>query len=138
MVTMTHKEPIVSDIKMPKIYIAGPMSGHPNGNFEAFFTKEKQLLSEGWDVVNPARMDVELGIDPNQLGKYDYEGCARRDIEVLFQCDAIYMLAEFQYSKGACWERALAKHLGLKRYYEIPRADHEFPKDSTNITQGAD
>ena len=57
---MTHKEPIVSNIKMPKIYIAGPMSGHPNGNFEAFFAKEKQLLSEGWDVVNPARYIVSI------------------------------------------------------------------------------
>ena len=109
-----------------KIYIAGPMSGHLNGNFDAFFAKEKQLVAAGWDVINPAQMDVDNGVDPNDLGEYDYEDCARRDIEVLVTCDAIYMLAGFQFSKGACWERALAKHLGIKRYYEVPRADHEF------------
>lgn len=112
--------------KKPKIYIAGPMTGIPNGNWGAFNAKETQLLSEGWDVINPAKMDAESGIDPNTMGEYDYEDCARRDIEVLVECDAIYMLAGFQFSKGACWERALAKHLGLKRYYEVPRADHEF------------
>ena len=114
------------DSKKPKIYIAGPMTGISNGNWFAFSAKETQLLSEGWEVVNPARMDADSGIDPNSMDEYDYEDCARRDIEVLVKCDAIYMLAGFQFSKGACWERALAKHLGLKRYYEVPRAEHEF------------
>lgn len=111
--------------KKLRIYIAGPMSGYLDGNFPSFFTKEKQLIAEGWDVVNPAQMDVDRGIDPNQLGEYDYEDCASRDIEALHTCDAIYMLSGFQYSKGACWERALAKYWNLKRYYEVPRADHE-------------
>lgn len=123
-----QNKPQKVDSKKPKIYIAGPMTGIPNGNWFAFNAKEIQLVSEGWEVVNPARMDAESGIDPDSMGEYDYEDCARRDIEVLVECDAIYMLAGFQFSKGACWERALAKHLGLKRYYEVPRADHEFNK----------
>ena len=123
-----QNEPQIVDSKKPKIYIAGPMTGIPNGNWFAFNAKEIQLVSEGWEVVNPARMDAESGIDPDSMGEYDYEDCARRDIEVLVECDAIYMLSGFQFSKGACWERALAKHLGLKRYYEVPRADHEFNK----------
>ncbi len=127
-VSWPEPEPKIVDSKKPKIYIAGPMTGIPNGNWFAFNAKEIQLVSEGWEVVNPARMDAESGIDPDSMGEYDYEDCARRDIEVLVECDAIYMLAGFQFSKGACWERALAKHLGLKRYYEVPRADHEFNK----------
>ena len=123
-----QNEPQKVDSKKPKIYIAGPMTGIPNGNWFAFNAKEIQLVSEGWEVVNPARMDAESGIDPDSMGEYDYEDCARRDIEVLVECDTIYMLSGFQFSKGACWERALAKHLGLKRYYEVPRADHEFNK----------
>ena len=125
-VSWPEPAPQTVDSKKPKIYIAGPMTGIPNGNWFAFNAKEIQLVSEGWEVVNPARMDAESGIDPDSMGEYDYEDCARRDIEVLVECDAIYMLAGFQFSKGACWERALAKHLGLKRYYEVPRADHEF------------
>ena len=108
-----------------KIYIAGPMSGLPNLNWEAFDIKEKQLVDEGFDVVNPARMDRDIGLDPENVGEYDYEEAARRDIDALGKCDAIYLMSGFQFSKGACWERALAKHWGLKRYYEVPRHDHE-------------
>ena len=120
-----------------KIYIAGPMSGYPGLNWEAFDTKEKELVNAGWDVVNPAKMDRELGLDPDSLGEYDYEDAARRDIDALRKCDAIYLMSGFQFSKGACWERALAKHWGLPRYYEIPRHDHEwnefFMKATKNI-----
>jgi hypothetical protein len=112
-----------------RIYIAGAMSGHPNLNWDAFDRKEKQLESDGWDVVNPAAMDRDAGIDPTDLGMYDYEEAASRDIDALRSCDAIYMMAGFQFSKGACWERALARDMGLQRYYEIPREDHERPKD---------
>ena len=108
-----------------RIYIAGPMSGHSNLNWDAFDEKEKQLTAAGFNVVNPARMDREIGLDPKNVGEYDYEEAAGRDIEALGACDAIYLMAGFQHSKGACWERALAKHWGLKRYYEIPRHDHE-------------
>lgn len=108
-----------------KIYIAGPMSGYPDGNFAAFDLKEKQLLACGWDVISPAQMDRKAGVHPDKLGEYDYQECANRDVEALMLCDAIYFMAGFQFSKGACWERALAKHQNIKRYYEIPREDHE-------------
>lgn len=113
------------NMKRLRIYIAGPMSGYPGLNWEAFDCKEKELTNAGWDVVNPASMDRELGIDPEYLGEWEYELAAGRDIEALAHCDAIYLMAGFQHSKGACWERALAKRWGLKRYYEIPREDHE-------------
>jgi hypothetical protein len=109
---------------MTRIYIAGPMSGHTNLNWPAFDRKEKELRGAGFDVVNPARMDREAGIDPSQpMGEYDYEDCARRDIAALEDCAAIYLMAGWQHSKGACWERALAKRLGLRRFYEIPRLE---------------
>lgn len=108
-----------------RIYVAGPMSGFPNLNHEAFFEAEEQLKKHGWQVVNPARMDLDAGIDPAQpMAEYDYEDAARRDIEALKDCDAIYLMAGWQHSRGACWERALAVHFGLRRYYQIPREDH--------------
>ena len=116
-----------------KIYIAGPMSGYPGLNWGAFDRKEKELRDAGWDVVNPAKMDRDRGIDPHSLGEYDYEDAAGRDIHALYNCDAIYLMAGFQFSKGACWERALAKHWGLIRYYEIPRHDHELEKHRENL-----
>jgi len=110
---------------MRRIYIAGPMSGHDQLNHPAFFRAERLLQEHGWETVNPAAMDLDVGIDPSApMEEYDYEDAARRDIEALQKCDAIYLMAGWQHSKGACWERALAVHFNIRRYYEIPREDH--------------
>lgn len=107
-----------------KIYLAGPMTGYPNLNWDAFFATEAKLSEEGWQVVNPARLDRDAGIDPNrELSGYDYTGCALRDVAALLACDAIYLMSDWQFSKGACWERALAKHHNIRRFYEIPRLE---------------
>lgn len=121
------------ELHKPIIYIAGPMSGLPNNNWEVFFNKEQQLIKAGWHVINPARMDKDAGILPEAMGEYSYEDCARRDIQVLKTCNAIYMLSGWQHSKGACWERALAYSWGISRYYEVPRADKEMLKISSSM-----
>ena len=106
------------------IYIAGKMSGEDDLNWPAFFRKEKELFAQGWDVVNPARLDKEAGLDPGRaMGEYDYTECALRDVEALLACDAVYFMADWQHSRGASWERALAKHENLRRFYEIPRVE---------------
>ena len=110
---------------MRRIYIAGPMSGKYMNNHDAFFAADRLLKDHGWLTVNPADMDLREGIDPAQpLTEYDYEDAASRDIVALQTCQAIYLMAGWQHSKGACWERALAKHFNIRRYYEIPREDH--------------
>ena len=107
-----------------KIYIAGPMTGYNNLNWDAFDQKELELAAEGWEPVNPAKLDRESGIDPSRdLDDYDYTECALRDVEALLQCDAIYLMSGWQHSRGASWERALAKHHGIRRFYEVPRLE---------------
>lgn len=110
-----------------KIYVAGQMSGIENNNHNSFFKKEKELTEAGWDVVNPARLDIEEGF--NYVDTYSYEAAASRDIKALKDCNAIYMMAGWEKSKGACWERALAKFWDKLRFYEIPRADHEYRRE---------
>tara|TARA_Y100001937_G_scaffold117139_1_gene170031 strand:- start:7934 stop:8281 length:348 start_codon:yes stop_codon:yes gene_type:complete len=110
------------ELMAKKIYIAGPMSGITNLNWDRFDRIDKQLAEEGWQVVNPAALDREAGVDPNrELGLYDYTECALRDVEALLECDAIYLMDGWQKSRGASWERALAKHHNIRRFYETPR-----------------
>lgn len=106
-----------------KIYIAGPMSGHPNLNFDRFDEIQEKLEKEGWEVVNPATIDRELGINPDNYDNcpYNYTEAALRDVFALISCDAIYLMDGWQHSRGASWERALAKYHSIKRFYETPR-----------------
>ncbi len=103
-----------------KIYVCGPMRGRPQFNFPAFFVAEGYLRSEGWDVVNPAQFDQEEGVDwqGNEGGVlpegFDVKETARRDLDALLSCDAIYLLRGWSRSMGAQAEHAVARWCGLE------------------------
>ncbi|MBI5724624.1 MAG: DUF4406 domain-containing protein [Planctomycetes bacterium] len=88
------------------VYIAGPMTGYPKFNFPAFFEVEERLKNLGFDVINPARMDVELdnfhGEGEPPLTTEQYEA---RDLPLVEKADRILMLSGWRNSKGACKER---------------------------------
>ena len=106
------------------IYIAGPMTGLPNFNFEAFFDAEEIWSNKGWVVYNPARHDVECGIDARELSleevnsKFNLEEAALWDLQSIVKCQAIYMLAGWNKSKGARAEHAVAEWLGKEIHYQ--------------------
>ena len=101
-----------------KIYIAGPMSGYPEYNFPAFYKAEETFKKHGYDVVNPASLNVvPEGVTVVSGDKY-WKKFMQEDINQLMTCDAIYMLHGWEKSKGASLEHHIAKELGLKVYYE--------------------
>lgn len=107
-----------------KIYIAGPMRGIPFYNFPEFDRAAEKLFNEGWDPVNPAELDRELGYHPEDMPvNFDWnsipegfplKAIVAKDIDALTECDAIYMLAGWEKSKGAKAEVAVAMWLGLE------------------------
>lgn len=94
---------------MKRIYIAGPMTGHPDLNFPAFHREAAYYRSQGVEVVNPA----EINSDPF-AGWHD---CMRADIRELVTCDAIAMLPGWEKSKGANLEHHIARQLDLTVIY---------------------
>ncbi len=92
-----------------RIYVAGPMTGHPDLNFPAFHATAAALRADGWHVENPA----EINADPAA----DWLVCMRADITRLVTCDAIYMLPGWKQSRGARVEHTLAVGLGLDVTY---------------------
>lgn len=96
------------------------MTGYPEYNFPAFFAAEEKLREQGFEVVNPARLDTEAGYDPTHpdfvMDKEFLVGAAKRDLLGVIECDAIAMLPEWEKSKGANAELAVAKWLGKKIY----------------------
>lgn len=105
-----------------KIYIAGPMTGLPDWNFPAFFGAEKELLSLGYKVVNPAHSDgatVQEALEsagnpesPNNTWRW----YMRRDLPHVLEVDALCVLPGWRNSKGASLEVHVAKAIGLPIY----------------------
>ena len=89
-----------------KIYIAGPMTGYKDFNFPAFFKAEKWFENQGFEVVNPARLD-----DGDTTKEWEYY--LKRDIGLLAGCDEIALLEGWDSSKGATLEALVAYQLGL-------------------------
>lgn len=97
---------------MKKIYISGPISGTNDYN-ERFKIAENYLIQFGHDVINPVVFNENL--PKNTDGRVYMSECLR----VLCLCDTIYMLKDWQKSRGARLEKTVAEHIGLNVIYEI-------------------
>lgn len=102
-----------------KIYIAGPMTGHKDWNFPAFFEVETQLIALGHDPVNPAHNDgatvqeaLESAGSPESPNN-PWRWYMRRDLPHVLEVDALCVLPGWQKSKGASLEVTVAKAIGL-------------------------
>jgi len=114
---------------MTTVYICGPMRGHKDLNHPAFFEAEEALLKAGHKVINPARMDQLLGLDPHnsQMDSKFIEEAARRDIDAVFECDEIILLPNWEKSKGAKAEIAVAQWLSkpIRIYPSLVKMEKE-------------
>jgi nucleoside 2-deoxyribosyltransferase len=101
-----------------RIYIAGPMTGYPRYNVDAFDASAQHFREKGFEVFNPADMDRDAGFDHNtvpqmMLTQSDKREFMRRDLMAICRCDAIALLPGWEKSKGVKAELALAEFLGL-------------------------
>lgn len=104
-----------------KVYIAGPMTKYKDRcyNFPEFYKAQGLLEMIGYEVVNPARMDLESG----KASYSPYEGrivtakdftladAMRRDIKVIADCDGIVLLPDWESSKGAAMELQVTREV---------------------------
>lgn len=106
-------------------YLAGPMRGYKNYNFDAFDKLEKYLTDRGHHVVSPASIDrLFEGWNkyPPQDSNFTKNDCIRfmdRDLNAIQGCEAIYMMDGWEESTGAKVEKAYADFIGIDVYYEI-------------------
>lgn len=128
------------------IYIAGPMKSLPLFNFPAFDNAEMCLRLQGWDVINPAELDREVGFDP-AIGSAEadvtpafLEGAMRRDVEAIMRADAIAMLPGWEKSTGAKAEMHLAlwRHIPVYLFPQMIELTKEDVLDEAKRITGGD
>lgn len=119
-----------------RIYISGPMTGHPDHNAHAFDAAAKRLREQGHFVINPAELSAMFGtreeIEKSFSVLYGLpkEEVFKRatffpidtilaksimdaDLAAVRSCDAIYLLRGWESSRGAKKELAEALAHGL-------------------------
>lgn len=94
-----------------KIYLSLPISGYDIEERRMTALRKKQELeSAGWVVLNP----LQNGF-PVDAGTHAH---MKRDIEMLLDCDAIYMMSRCFHSAGCMTEFHVATAIGLEVYFE--------------------
>lgn len=91
-----------------KFYISGPMTGLPEHGFPAFLAAEEPLAFQGHTFFSPARHSMSSGLD------FEYGWYIRKDvINLMEDCEAIYLLPNWEQSTGACLEVANAQVIDI-------------------------
>ena len=101
-----------------KIYISGKISDtNLTETRKRFAAVAKAMKRLGYEPVNPLE---------NGLSEHDtWEAHIAKDIADLLQCKAIYMLQDWQDSKGARIEYYIAAEIGMPITYEIEQPINE-------------
>lgn len=97
--TVPAGSPGTADPPVAVLYLAGPMTGHPNYNRAAFFLAAARLAAKGYGVLNPAN-------HPNGLTMRQYMAA---DCQMLLASQGLALLPGWNTSPGAKAEHALAQ-----------------------------
>lgn len=90
-----------------KVYIAGKITGLEDYK-EYFDKKEKELIADGFKVINPAIM-------PGGFEQDEYMHICYAMIDV---CNAVYFLSNWKDSKGAKLEQEYAESKGKIQMFQ--------------------
>lgn len=111
----------------PAIYISGPMRGYEELNFPRFLEVAKLLREKGFDTLDPAQSDIDLGFDTKGMsGDFDeyvnltgfnlFDSLFTDLRWICMEADAVVTLHGWEASNGAQAEVAVAKTLGIPVY----------------------
>lgn len=104
-------------------YIAGPMRGYENFNFQSFDACAAEMREWEHHVISPAEHDREIGFDEtaNTLEGFDLASSLLWDMEqIAIHSDGIVLLPGWEKSSGCAAELALARALGRTVYEYEP------------------
>lgn len=116
-----------------RVYISGPIDGQPNRNEEAFRKAERYLKALGYSTLVPhdipafehlgGRQDCPRGYAAG--GGHSSACWIRGDLLSMLQtCDGIFMLHDWEMSRGANLELHVATLCGFSTFYSGKHTPH--------------
>jgi nucleoside 2-deoxyribosyltransferase len=90
---------------MKKVYICGPITGIPGGNYTLFEDVQQALQAAGYKVVNPHLICMHL--DQKTTHHRTFMGVC---LKALATCDIVATLPGFETSKGCKMELDFARN----------------------------
>lgn len=100
-------------MKQPRIYISGPITGHSDYK-ERFAEAADTLRKAGW--VKPVNPTTMFGWFQPVFNRLPYRLQVFIDCMVLSTCKGIYLMSDYNLSRGARLEKAVAEFLQLSIY----------------------
>lgn len=99
------------------VYLAGPMTGYPRWNFDAFDEAAAKLRRRGFAVLSPAEMDRANGFNPDapveDYTPEDRYKAMRADLNaILHVAEAVIYLPGSDESVGARLEMSVGLAIG--------------------------
>lgn len=133
---------VVEKLRQERVYLAGPMRGYLNFNFEAFHAATKDLRERGYAVFSPAEHDESEGFDPslNSLEGFSLTDAMQWDLERVLEVDAVVVLPGWQASTGTGIEVMVARAVGtpVLDYPSLePAADEPITIEAHRLVHGA-
>jgi hypothetical protein len=96
-----------------KVYVAGPMAGHPDWNFPAFEEAARELREAGFSVTGPHEIDNASGFDPTKEdAELDLRLELERGVEAVLEADGVALLDGWEDSPSAVIESLTAQSKG--------------------------
>jgi hypothetical protein len=99
-------------------YLAGPMSGLPNYNYDTFDRAAGRLRGQGYEIVSPHELFPEE--NKANRGQLVPSWYMRRALNALMKCDAIIFLPGWKNSPGVRTELVVALSLDMPLYSYDP------------------
>ena len=94
-----------------KVYIAGPMTGYDNWNFDLFNHTEWILDILDFQVENPAKTGSDTSLH--------WEWYLKKALTQMLTCDAVLLLKGWEKSKGARLEFSTANSVKIPCFVNI-------------------
>lgn len=116
------------------IYISGKITGDDNYRIK-FAMAENRLTRDGYSVLNPVEEADRLDRLYQAMGREapTWSDYMRKCLVAIIDVDAVYMLRDWQESRGARLEHYIASELGINIVYEDEATEDRASCDNSNI-----